>query len=341
MYHNYYLLLQGFLLLASLEELSFLNNGALYQVSAFKTKRSCQDDTMNLHCPAPKVLKIYRATYHQTKSNNCTRKSEYCALDDKKNLTSERCEGKTACNVTVDTSTMGDNCPGMLTLKYLKVMYWCGLPIVNEGRRGLPDTDPYRDIKIKYICQGDSMYLSCTASKVLNIIWARYGREKKDKNKICIGRRMDYVNTAEYCAPDDREDFVKGCCEGRTKCNFTVDTSTMGDKCPGMSVHKDLDVMYGCVEKVSPTLPTTVPPTAFAENKSTTVLTKPSSPSAPFNYATQSTTTEMSPKYPDDNDEEDDSAGYGFVIYNTGYGNQISHVMTALLFVVNFHFQPL
>lgn len=121
-----------------------------------------------------------------------------------------------------------------------------GLPIVNEGRRGLPDTDPYRDIKIKYICQGDSMYLSCTASKVLNIIWARYGREKKDKNKICIGRRMDYVNTAEYCAPDDREDFVKGCCEGRTKCNFTVDTSTMGDKCPGMSVHKDLDVMYGC-----------------------------------------------------------------------------------------------
>ena len=95
------------------------------------------------------------------------------------------------------------------------------------------------------------------------------------------------------------------------------------------------------VEKVSPTPPTTVPPTAFDENKSTTVLTKPSSPSAPFNYATQSTTTEMSPKYPDDNDEEDDSAGYGFVIYNTGYGNQISHVMTALLFVVNFHFQPL
>lgn len=81
---------------------------------------------MNLHCPAPKVLKIYSATYHQTKSDNCTRKSEYCALDDKKNLTSERCEGKTACNVTVDTSTMGDNCPGMLTLKYLKVMYWCG-----------------------------------------------------------------------------------------------------------------------------------------------------------------------------------------------------------------------
>lgn len=49
----------------------------------------------------------------------------------------------------------------------------------------------------------------------------------------------------------------------------------------------------------------------------------------------------MRPKYPDDNDEEDDSAGYGFVIYNTGYGNQISQVMTALLFVVNFHFQPL
>lgn len=333
MYHNYYLLLQGFLLLASLEELSFLNNGALYQVSAFKTKRSCQDDTMNLHCPAPKVLKIYCATYHQTKSDNCARKSEYCAPVDKISLISERCKGKMACNVTVDTSTMGDNCPGMLTLKYLKVTYLCGPPIVN-------DTDQYRDIKIKYICQGDSMYLSCTASEVLNIIQARYGREKKDKNKICIGRRMDYVNTAEYCA-DDKEDFVKGRCEGHTKCNFTVDTSTMGDKCPGMSVHKDLNVMYGCVEKVSPTPPTTVPPTAFAENKSTTVLTKPSSPSAPFNYATQSTTTEMSPKYPDDNDEEDDSAGYGFVIYNTGYGNQISHVMTALLFVVNFHFQPL
>ena len=81
---------------------------------------------MNLHCPAPKVLTIYGATYRQTKSDNCTRKSEYCALDDKRNLTSERCEGKTVCNVTVDTSTMGDNCPGMLTLKYLKVMYRCG-----------------------------------------------------------------------------------------------------------------------------------------------------------------------------------------------------------------------
>ena len=90
------------------------------------------------------------------------------------------------------------------------------------------------------------MYFSCTASKVLNIIKARYGREKKDKKKICVRRRMDYVNTAEYCAPDDREDFVKGRCEGRTKCNFTVDTSTMGDKCPAMSVHKDLNVRYGC-----------------------------------------------------------------------------------------------
>lgn len=327
MYHNYYLLLQGFLLLASLEELSFLNNGALYQVSAFKTKRSCQDDTMNLHCPAPKVLKIYSATYHQTKRDNCTRKSEYCAPDDKKSLISERCKGKTACNVTLDTSTMGDNCPGMLTLKYLKVMYLCGPPY------------RYRDIKIKFICQGDSMHLSCMASKV-QIIQARYGREKNDK-KVCIGRRMGYVNTAEYCAPDDKEDFVKGRCEGRAKCNFTVDTSTMGDKCPGMSVCKDLNVRYGCGEKVSPTPPTTVPPSTFAENKSTTVLTKPSSPSAPFNDATQPTTTEINPTYPDDSDEEDDSAGYGFVIYNTGYGNQISHVMTALLFVVNVHFQPL
>lgn len=90
------------------------------------------------------------------------------------------------------------------------------------------------------------MYLSCTALKVLKIIKASYGREKNNKNKICIGRRMDYVNTAEYCTPDDREDFVKGRCEGRTKCNFKVDTSTMGDKCPGMSVHKDLNVRYGC-----------------------------------------------------------------------------------------------
>lgn len=81
---------------------------------------------MNLHCPAPKVLKIYCATYHQTKSDNCARKSEYCAPVDKISLISESCKGKMACNVTVDTSTMGDNCPGMLTLKYLKVTYLCG-----------------------------------------------------------------------------------------------------------------------------------------------------------------------------------------------------------------------
>lgn len=57
---------------------------------------------------------------------------------------------------------------------------------------------------------------------------------------------MDYVNIVEYCVLDDREDFVKGCCEGCIKCNFIVDMSIMGDKCLGMLVYKDLNVMYGC-----------------------------------------------------------------------------------------------
>ena len=104
-----------------------------------------------------------------------------------------------------------------------------------------------------------------------------------------------------------------------------------------------VSVCLGIVEELPPT---TEAPFTFAENKSTIVLTKPSSPSPPFNYTTQPPPTAMTPRmsyttYPGDDNGEDDSAGYGFVIFNTGYSNQISHVMIVLLFGVNFHFQLL
>ena len=98
----------------------------MYQVNAFKTKRICQDDLMHINCTAPKVLKIYEVSYCQTKSDNCIRKTESCAPDIKTSLISKHCNGHEECNVTVDTSTMGDNCPNMSALKYLNVIYGCG-----------------------------------------------------------------------------------------------------------------------------------------------------------------------------------------------------------------------
>ncbi|XP_022784849.1 adhesion G protein-coupled receptor L2-like [Stylophora pistillata] len=162
-------------------------------------------------------------------------------------------------------------------------------------------------MKTKYTCQGDSLDISCSASEELKIFKATYLRE--ENKKICTGRRMNNVNTAEYCAPDDKTNLLKEHCEGHSECNVTVDTNTMGDKCQWMSNPKDLNVKYGC-EDVS----STNEPSFTTEKKYTTVIATTSS-------------------------EEWYRSGYE--IYNTGYSNQISHEMIYLLFTVNVWFRLL
>ena len=94
-----------------------------------------------------------------------------------------------------------------------------------------------------------------------------------------------------------------------------------------------------CLPVIVKLPPTTEPP--FVQNKSTMVLTKPSSPSPSFNHSTEGP-TKITGRFfyttiEDNGDEEDStSAVYGFVIYNDGSVNRISGVLIALLLGIRF-----
>jgi len=85
----------------------------------------------------------------------------------------------------------------------------------------------------------------------------------------------------------------------------------MGDHCP--TVFKYLNVLYDC--KTPP--PTTEPP--YVQNKSTMVLTKPPTPSAPLNQRSTGKTTERVVTSEsigfDDDDDEDYSGHVGYILY--------------------------
>lgn len=101
-------------------------SGAIHQVDArLNVRFTCQDDVMNLDCQSPRAIKIIKAEYSRKQQSICYRGNgaKYCDPVDKMSLVRKLCEGKMACNVSVDKNTMGDKCPTVF--KYLNVLYEC------------------------------------------------------------------------------------------------------------------------------------------------------------------------------------------------------------------------
>lgn len=172
-------------------------------------------------------------------------------------------------------------------------------------------------ITVKFTCQGNVMNLHCQSP--IKICSATYIREQ---DSICY-----HGNSANYCDPVDKMSLVRKHCEGQMTCNISVDRNTMGDKCPIGFLY--LKVMYDC--KIFP--PTTEPP--YVQNKSTTVLTRPSTLHQFLNESTGNPTKEMvfrsSPTKGIEKEEESTSVVYGFVYYNGESVYTVSSVLVALI----------
>ena len=113
--------------------------GEKYQVDASRMtgKFACQDDVMNIRCWWPQVITIYRATYSRTQSSICSQNkvglnsSGHCDPKVKTSMASSLCDGQIKCNITVDSSTMGDHCPDVF--KYLSVVYTCSKSLTEKS----------------------------------------------------------------------------------------------------------------------------------------------------------------------------------------------------------------
>lgn len=91
-------------------------------------------------------------------------------------------------------------------------------------------------LQVKFTCQDDVMNLHCQSPRAIKIYKAEYSRRQ---NNIC-----NRGKSAQYCDPVDKMSLVRKFCEGRMKCNVSVDKNTMGDECP--TVFKYLSVLYEC-----------------------------------------------------------------------------------------------
>ena len=99
-----------------------------------KPKFGCLNTTISIHCKQPEVMKIVRAFFHreqgQNKNKVCSTGKDdgnnavYCEPVNKKSLASDSCDGKVYCDISVNYSTISDDCRTISP--YLTVLYICG-----------------------------------------------------------------------------------------------------------------------------------------------------------------------------------------------------------------------
>ena len=94
------------------------------------------------------------------------------------------------------------------------------------------------ETKIITECEGKQVKLYCLDGRVIRIVTAMYGRQKK------IGCWMSLITN---CKSDKSAVAVKKRCEGKQICHFTADNDMFGDPCSWTK--KYIDVEYQCIIK--------------------------------------------------------------------------------------------
>lgn len=95
-----------------------------------KPKYGCLNTTISLHCKQPEVMKIVRAFLHREQEQVCSTGKDdgnnavYCQPVDKISYASDSCDGKVYCDISVNYSTISDDCRTISP--YLTVFYICG-----------------------------------------------------------------------------------------------------------------------------------------------------------------------------------------------------------------------
>lgn len=110
-----------------------------------KPKFGCLNTTISIHCKQPEVMKIVRALFHREQGDNqvCSTGKDgnnavYCEPVDKKSLASDSCDGKVYCDISVNYSTISDDCRTISP--YLTVFYICEMPILDSNSTNILTT---------------------------------------------------------------------------------------------------------------------------------------------------------------------------------------------------------
>ncbi|XP_029211236.2 uncharacterized protein LOC114975268 isoform X1 [Acropora millepora] len=127
-----------------LDELSQLQNGAIKVDAKIIPKFGCLNTTISLHCKQPEVMKIVRAFFHREQGQVCSTGKDdgnnavYCQPVDKISLASDSCDGKVYCDISVNYTTISDDCRTISP--YLTVLYTCEMPILDSNSTNILTT---------------------------------------------------------------------------------------------------------------------------------------------------------------------------------------------------------
>ncbi|XP_018584761.2 uncharacterized protein LOC108920449 [Scleropages formosus] len=211
-----------------------------------KTSVTCEGHQSFLDC-GNDAIRIYKANYGRRKRDICSHlrpwfklKNVNCLLPETLHLMSNRCNGKSQCEVKVDNGVFTDPCAG--TYKYLEVSYGC-LPFILGGCIGAAVCGKFNNSwsGIVTTCDGSVQQLSCEEG-IIKIESANYGRT----NGITCSQGVPTQQlTNVQCNQPGVYCLVSQRCDGTKKCEVSVGPTEFSDPCA--DTFKYLETSYSCI----------------------------------------------------------------------------------------------
>lgn len=201
----------------------------LYTCQKAKNVISCgKDSIQHLQCgPGKGVLSILSAHYGGQDNHACNENrlanrqlsNTQCTLNGTTAMISQRCEGKTQCEVNMNT--LRDPCPGIN--KYLDTSYTCV------------------QAKSMVVCEHNTMFIDC-GQDVIKILSGNYGRT--DQTTCIAGRPKNQIVKTDCFLPKAFTDIANRC-DQQTQCSVGASNSVFSDPCYG--TFKYLEVSFTCL----------------------------------------------------------------------------------------------
>lgn len=168
--------------------------------------------------------------------------------------------------VTMEYHSVG---PGRVCSYYLLTISITIAVILSQTSQaqGVVNSHTPSNVTVAYACEGSTLYLSCKQGEIIRVLRANYGRFIL---KMC----NQHGTTSGWnlqCASHTSQRIVAERCDGRPRCNITVNNSVFGDPC--VNTKKYLEAHYYCVK--------TGPPTTTSTSTTTTLATTTPKPTTP------------------------------------------------------------
>ncbi|XP_066572184.1 L-rhamnose-binding lectin CSL3 isoform X2 [Amia ocellicauda] len=192
-----------------------------------ETSITCESTSSQLSCGTD-VIEIYSANYGRTDSSICSQGKPTsqlvnvkCFLPQAIDSVSQRCSGKTNCEVTANNAVFTDPCVG--TYKYLEITYAC---IPTE---------------MSITCESFPSQISCEMGSI-KIYKANYGRTD---SSVCSNNKPSEQLVNVNCYLPKTLDVMSKRCDGKTSCEVMATNDVFSDPCYG--TYKYLEVVYACL----------------------------------------------------------------------------------------------